>query len=405
MSRRYEVVVHGATGRVGRQVVRRLVASEACVRGMRIAISGRDGVALEELACSLRRPVDVLVADAGDHAALRRMAKKTRVVLNLAGPYALCGEPVVAACVREGTHYLDVTGETAHVRRLIDRYQVAAESAGVKVVPFCGFDSVPSDLGVLLLVKQFRRSGRSLREAKGFFRILGRLNSGTVQTALALWRHPADVTAMEDPLLLAPTSGAAGERRRNADPLAPVLDRDLGRWVGPFWTGAINTRVVRRSSGLASRWGEGYGRGFRYQEFWDPGGPLQLFAAGTVAWGMAAWRSFARFPESARWLEPLIPSGEELPSESVGDGGFYRALFVGTAADGSRCWAEVSDEGDPSNQATVKIASECVLTLLEAPELLPGGAARGGLLTPATALGMPLVRRLRRAGIRLRCPL
>lgn len=402
MSRRYDLVVYGATGRVGRQVARKLDTLPGAA-GLRIALAGRDRRGLEELARGLRREVGVEVASVRDHQRLRALAGEARVMLNLAGPYALCGEPVVAACIAARTDYLDVTGETAHVRRLIDRHHASAAAAGVRVIPFCGFDSVPSDLGVLLLADHFRRRGTELREAKGFIRLRGRLNAGTVATALALWENPADVRSMEDPFLLAPHPMSVSERRRHADPLLPMIDPDLGRWVGPFWTGAINTRVVRRSAALARRWGAGYGRGFRYREYWDPGGRFQAAAAATVAWGMASWKVFARMPQSARWLEPLIPSGDELPSESVGEGGFYRALFVGTGADGSRCWAEVADRGDPSNQGTVKIVCECALALAD-----PAGSLRlqriAGLLTPATGLGFLLVRRLRRAGATLRCP-
>lgn len=404
MKRRYDLILYGATGRVGRQIARRLAQSCRQSGGLRWAIAGRNRRALEEVATELPEGIGIHVAAAGDVAALRRLASEARVVLNLAGPYALCGEPVVGACIREGAHYLDVTGETVHVRRLIDRHHAAAAAAGIRVVPFCGFDSVPSDLGVLLLVEHFRKRSVGLSDAKAFFRVRGRLNAGTVATALALWGRPADLAAMEDPFLLDTGPRSAADCRRSADPRSPVLDPDLGRWVGPFWTGGINTRVVRRSGALSGELGEGYGRGFRYREFWDPGGPMPLFAAGTVAWGMAAWRTLARIPGSHQWLDPLIPAGDELPSEVVGDGGFYRALFLGIGCDGSRCWAEVSDTGDPSNQATVKIATECALTLATNEEALPGGIGRGGVLTPATGLGLPLVRRLRRAGVCLECP-
>jgi short subunit dehydrogenase-like uncharacterized protein len=227
------------------------------------------------------------------------------------------------------------------------------------------------------------------------------LNSGTVATARAVWDRPDDVEAMADPHLLSPGRPSPAERRRDADPVLPVFDPDLGRWVGPFWTGPINTRVVRRSRELERARGADYGRGFRYQEFWDPGGAAPLLAAGTVAWGMASYRCFSRVPRSAEWLAPLIPVGDELPSESVDDGCYYRALFVGTGEDGSRCWVRVADRGDPSNQATVRIVCECALALALDGESLPGGARRGGVLTPASGLGLPLVRRLRRRGVAL----
>ena len=401
----YDVVIFGATGLTGRQAARGFASGAGGNGALRWAIAGRDRQKLDAVHRGLPPAVGIIVADAGDQAGIDRLVASTRVVLTTAGPYALHGEPLVRACARQGVDYVDITGETAHVRRLVDRYHGDAARTGAKIVPFCGFDSVPSDLGALLLVEHFRRRGLGTRDVKGFFHAVGGFNGGSAAATLELWRHPDDVRAMEDPLLLNPEGQRQpDERLRNLDPAFPVFDSDLGRWVAPFFMGPINTRVVRRSCALATQWHAAYGSDFRYQEYWDPRGPVPLVAASAAAWGLAAYRMMARLPGAADLLAPFVPVPGQGPSEAAMDGGYFSALFAGTADDGSKAWAELADRGDPANRITVKIACQSALALALDRDRLPGGNARGGVLTPATALGIPLVARLRKAGMRIACP-
>ena len=67
------------------------------------------------------------------------------------GPYRAHGLALVQACAKAGTDYADLTGEVLFIRDSIDRCHDAAARAGARIVHCCGFDSVPSDLGVLLL--------------------------------------------------------------------------------------------------------------------------------------------------------------------------------------------------------------------------------------------------------------
>jgi short subunit dehydrogenase-like uncharacterized protein len=402
MTARHDIVVYGATGFTGRQAARYLDASARAGAGIRLAIAGRDEERLHALKRRLLPDTAVLTGDARDVARMDEIAAGARVVLNTAGPFAALGDALVSACARRGTDYVDICGETAHVRRLIDRHHGAAAASGAKIVPMCGFDSAPSDLGALLLAEHFRGRGAATREVKGFFRLGGGWNGGTLASMLELWRRPDDQRAMANPTLLDPPS----RRRSHAkpDPSLPVFDADLGRWVAPFFMGPINTRVVRRSAALASEWGAGYGRDFQYQEFWDVGGPAPLLAACGAAWSLGTYRAMARMPGSAGWLAPFVRAPGEGPSEAEMDRGWFQARFCGIAGDGSKAWAELSDRGDPGNRVTVKIACEAALALALERDDLPGGAARAGLLTPATALGIRLVERLRATGTRILCP-
>ncbi|HXT18973.1 MAG TPA: saccharopine dehydrogenase NADP-binding domain-containing protein [Gemmatimonadaceae bacterium] len=398
---RYDIVVFGATGSAGRAIASYL-DRVAAANGIRWAVAGRNASALDALRRSLRTKPGAIVADALDDAAVRRMVGETRVLLAALGPFVLYGEPALRACAEAGVDYVDITGETAHVRRMIDRYHARAEHSGARIVPLCGFDSVPSDLGAFLLAEHGRARGAELRQVKGYFQYAGGYNAGTAASTRELWRRPADLQAMRDPILLNPhETQTDAERAGNADPAGPIADQDLGRWVAPFFMAPINTRVVRRSAALFREWGEPYGAGFRYQEYWDTNSPLGFVAASAASMGMAAYQLMARQPGAADWIAPFARGA--FPDAMRPANPYFRAQFVGKYDDGTSTWAEVADRGDPATDVTAKIVSEAALALAD------DGAdrtstRRAGILTPATALGLRLVSRLRNAGVGMRCP-
>jgi len=401
----YDVVIYGATGFTGRQAARYFANRAPDAAALRWAIAGRNREKLELIHRSLPPDVGVIVADAKDTTAIDSLVASTRVVLTTAGPYAAFGEPLLRACAARGVDYVDITGETPHVRRMIDRHHTTAERSGARIVPFCGFDSVPSDLGVLMLVEHFRGRGQATREVKGFFRAIGGLNGGTAASMIEMVRNADDVRAMEDPLLLNPhEQRKAADALANRDPRLPTLDPDLGRWVAPFFMAPINTRVVRRSRALSALAQADYGSGFSYQEYWDVGGPAAFVLASGAAVGLSMFQMLSRFGGSADLLERFVPAPGEGPTDKVMDEGYFRGLFVGFADDGTKAWSLIADKGDPGNRATVKMLCESALALALERDRLPGAPGRGGILTPATALGMTLVARLRAAGMTLDCP-
>jgi short subunit dehydrogenase-like uncharacterized protein len=395
----FDVVLYGATGFTGAQTARyfdRRVGSQ-----ISWAIAGRNAARLEALSASLSRPVPIVVADAHDDAAIDRLVADTRVVLTTAGPYTRYGEPLLRACVTRGVDYVDITGETVWVRRMIDRYHDRAVLSGARIVPFCGFDSVPADIGAWLLVDHFRRMGLGTRSVKAFYRAQGGVNGGTVASMAALADSP-ERNRFDDPLLLNPDDRRdARTALANRDPLLPTLDVDLGHWVAPFFMGAINTRVVRRSAALAADAESPYGAAFAYQEYWNLGAPMSFVSSSVAAFASGMFGAVSRVPGIGRVIEAVAPAPGEGPSDAAMDAGFFECLLVGRADDGSRAWARIEDSGDPGNRATVKFVCESALSLALARDRLP---ARAGLLTPATALDGVLVERLREAGVRIECP-
>ncbi len=398
--RRYDVVLYGASGFVGRRAAGYLAARLAPERW---AIAGRDRRKLEAVHLGLggaSQAVGLVVADSGDAPALDRMAAQARVVLNAAGPFALHGDGVVDACVARRTHYVDITGETVWVRGLIDRHHARAARDGTRVIPCCGFDSVPSDLGAYLIARLVRRQlGTPCVEVRAYFQMYGGFNGGTLASNFNRYES-GRIDEGRDPFLLNPSAvKEPSEIERNADPVAPQYDGVVGTWVGPFIMGPINTRVVRRSAALFAGWKKPYGPGFRYQEFtkFDP--PLAFAKAVALNGALRGFEQLAAHGPTRSLLKRLLPEPGSGPSERTMNEGWFRAELVGFGEDGRTVHGLIAHQGDPGNRATVRFVCEAALALVQDNDDLPGGARRGGLLTPATGLGDVLARRLRAAGV------
>lgn len=392
--RRHDVVLYGASGFVGRQTVAYFVQHG---RGLHWALAGRSA---DRLAAVQRDTgasmAGVVVADAQDAAALDALARSARVVLSTAGPFAVHGSELVAACVRHGTHYVDITGETPWVRGLIDRHHTQAARDGTRIIPCAGFDSVPSDLGAWLLVQALRQAGQTCVQAKASYTVRGGFNGGTLASALNTF-DTGQATALADPWLLNPAGARPSSGPDDLDPVAPHRDADFKAWVGPFFMGPVNTRVVRRSAALL-----GYGPDFHYQEYlrFGSGAGAALTAAGFSA-GMSATQAALKFAPVRALARKLAPAPGEGPSEDSMNRGGFRCELVGHGARGTVARAKVAANGDPGNRATTAMVCEAALALARETRRLPNSRRGGGVLTPASGLGDALADRLREAGMTL----
>lgn len=398
-SRDYDVVLYGASGFTGKQAVRYLALQPSTARW---AIAGRNREKLEAVKTQLggvAKDIDVLVADSHDQAAIDAIVARTCVLATTAGPFALYGSAIVDACVRLKTHYVDITGETPWVRGLIDRYHERAAADGTRIIPFCGFDSVPSDLGTYLVVRHIQNElGQSCREVKAYFQMYGGVNGGTLATAMNLY-ETGQAEQARDPFLLNPLGEHTKEEAaRNQDPTLPQYDRDVAAWVGPFIMSQINTRVVRRSNALFAQWQAPYGLDFSYQEYMKFTRPLGLAQAVGLTVGTALFEVALQSP-LRQLIKPILPQPGVGPSERTMNEGWFRCELLGWAIDGRKVRGCVRDQGDPGNRATVKFLCESALSLALNTDQLPGGPPRGGVLTPATGLGDVLAKRLREAGM------
>jgi short subunit dehydrogenase-like uncharacterized protein len=396
----YDVVLYGASGFVGRQTVQ-YFADRIRLDEVRWAIAGRDRQKLELVRAEVGIDVDILVADSQDRAAIDSIVSQTRVLLNTAGPFTLYGDAIVDACVRYHTHYVDITGETPWVKGLIDRYHVQAAADGTRIIPCCGFDSVPADLGTYLLVRHLHRElGVNCTQVKAYYQMAGGFNGGTLASGLNIYDR-GELNQVSNPFLLNPPESIPTDLERHRDPISHQYDENIETWIAPFFMGAVNTRIVRRSCALSEQWQEPYGMDFSYQEYlkFDPPWAW-LQSAGMVA-SLAVIAGAISIPPLRHLLESMIPQPGSGPTEQAMDEGWFRCELLGWGNERQRVRGLIADVGDPGNRATVKFVCESALGLAVDFDRLPGGAQRGGVLTPATGLGDVLVERLRQAGMQI----
>jgi short subunit dehydrogenase-like uncharacterized protein len=366
--KKWDLTVFGATGFVGRLIAAYL--AQHAPAEVRLAIAGRTRAKLETLAAELRRDVGIVVADVDDPSSLARMAAETRVLLTTVGPYVEYGEPVVRACVEQGADYLDLTGEPAFVERIVAAHHEVARARGVLVLPCCGFDSIPTDLGVLWTTRALPRD-RSLTIA-GYVEGRGGFSGGTLASALGVLASPP------------PRKRRSGGSR--ARPRAKIhYQRELSRWALPLPT--IDPQIARRSARLRGD----YGPEFNYEHYIAVPRAWHL---GVAVAGAGALVGAAKVGPLRRWLTRARPAGSG-PSPEQRAKSWFKVTFVGRAGD-QQVITEVSG-GDPGYDETARMAGETALCLVLQRDLLE---QTGGVSTTAAACGELLIARLRAAGMR-----
>ena len=389
--RAYDLVVLGATGFTGAQAAAAVAA--AAPPGLRWAIAGRSAERLRAVRDRLGMPqLAMRVCDTLDPVAVEALAQDARVVLTTVGPYRKYGSLLFGACAEAGTHLVDITGETVWVADMIAAHAATAQRTGAVIVPFCGFDSVPSDLGAWMMVQAVRaRWGEGTLEVRGAFRAKGGFNGGTLDTGFTLFER-GDHRRLADPYLLNPPgprpARPARDRRRSA------RDPELG-WVAPFFMAPINTRVVRRSAALWAAQGAPYGADFGYDEAMAV---PNRWAGAAVEAGLGAWAWLNLRPWGRRLLRRLLPAPGEGPSEAQMDGGGFRLDLVAVSDSGRLLRGRVTGRGDPGNRSTVRCLVGSALCLTDGVDTMPAAAWGGGVLTPATAFGDRLIERLHATG-------
>jgi short subunit dehydrogenase-like uncharacterized protein len=409
-AREFDIVLFGATGFVGRLTARHLAAEAD--PALRIALAGRSLTRLQEVARDLGGAASqwpLVVVDATDEAAVTDLAARARVVVTTVGPYVKYGAALAAACAEAGTHYCDLTGEVLFVHRSIAANSEAARRTGARIIHACGFDSIPSDLGVWLTAQAARADGAELGRTHLAVRTMkGGFSGGTIDSARTqvdeLKTDKAARRVVGDPWALAeggrpprPAGGTASAGKRAGlgglvDTLAkasPVKrDADNGHFTGPFVMAAFNTRIVARSASLL-----GYGDGFRYVEYSDYGaGPSGALTAGGVSVALGAGLAGFAFGPTRALLDRLLPKPGEGPSEDAQAKGRFRMEVTAEATNGARYRTTVAAPYDPGYSGTAVMLGQAALALVEDVDDLPDAA---GVLTPASALGAPLVERLR----------
>jgi short subunit dehydrogenase-like uncharacterized protein len=376
--REFDVVLYGASGYTGRLVAEYLNGRFGAGGELRWAMAGRslDKLAAVRDELGIDAAVPLVVADASAPETLRELAARSRCVLTTVGPYQLYGAPLVAACATEGTDYVDLCGEPAWMRQMIDAHEQQARDSGARIVFSCGFDSIPFDLGVYFLQQAAQaRFGTPFARVRGRVReMVGGFSGGTAAslqaTLAAAAQDPQVLALLRDPFSLVPGFEGPAQPAGNR----PEFDDALDSWVAPFIMAPINTRNVHRSNALL---GHAYGAGFVYDEMWVTGpGDAGKEAAEFIA------RTDLLGGENA-------PKPGEGPSKEERDNGHYDVLFIGSDASGRELRAGVRGDRDPGYGSTSKMIAESALCLVfDCPDL------PGGIWTPAAAMKARLIERL-----------
>lgn len=399
--RELDIVVYGATGFVGRLVARHL--ADQAPDELRIGLGGRSLERLEAVRNGLgERAADwpLLVADSSDRAALDQIAVRARVVATTVGPYARYGLPLAQACAAAGTHYVDLTGEVLFVRDCVDACDEVARHTGARIVNACGYDSIPSDLAVLQLHERVTADGEGeLADCTLVATAKGGFSGGTIDSARAqvdaVLRDPSRRRLLVDPYALSPDRDAEPDLGDERDSHHVFHSDDLGGWLGPFVMASFNTRIVRRSNAL-QEWA--YGRQFRYREVSAYGSGRRAHAVALAATAALGLTLKALASKRLRpFADRLLPKPGEGPSPERQASGRFRMRLHATTTTGARYVSTVAAQGDPGYAATAVMLGETAVALA----IGTGLPSVAGVLTPATAIGMALVERLRDRGFEL----
>ena len=390
--RDYDIIVWGASGFTGKLVAEYLFKKYGSNKNLKWAIAGRNSLKLNSVRKDiLDSTVPLILADSNDSQSLNEMVKKTKVICTTVGPYAKYGSKLVAACVENKTHYCDLAGEVQWIRKMIDQYHKEAKNNNTKIVNSCGFDSIPSDMGVYYIQKQTRAS-KNQRAKLIEMRVAGAKGgiSGGTYESLSKVNEEANkdkeiFKVVINPYGLNPIGEQDGLDRSDLRKI--IYDKSSKSWIGPFMMAAINTKIVRRSNALSNY---SYGKDFMYNEATLSGkGILGKIKGYFLAIPVFLLMSAKPGSILKKFIDFILPKPGEGPNKKDREAGFYNLRFYITLEDGSKAFAKVIGDMDPGYGSTSKMLAESAVCL--AKDELPDSS---GVLTPSTAMGDALLDRL-----------
>ena len=373
-----DIVVYGATGFTGRLVAEYLHKQYGNGNGLTWAMAGRSADKLQQVRDEMSLPVDtpLIVADAEDADSMQQMVDGAKLILTTVGPYQLYGSELVGMCAKSGADYVDLCGEPFWMREMIEAHEQAAKESGARIVFSCGFDSIPSDLGVFKLQNHaIAKTGSPCSDIEGLVRQMkGTFSGGTAASLQASVKaaksNPEILKLAFDHYSLVP--GFKGVEQPDGDTIRYA--DDYKSWVAPFVMAAINTRNVHRSNALL---GFPYGEDFTYSE---------MILTGPGEQGEA----IANHIKNDRTMAgPDAPKPGEGPSKEEREAGHYDIMYVGTLKDGTKSIVSVKGDRDPGYGSTSKMISESAICLVQDAIDTPAG-----IWTTAPAMGEKLMKRL-----------
>lgn len=381
--REFDVVIFGASGYTGKLVAEYMHDQYGNDNSIKYAIAGRNIEKLLEVKKDLRlnEDISILEVDSSNLDSLDKMTRSARCILTTVGPYQLYGSKLVESCARNGTDYVDLTGEPGWMYEMINAHKETAQKSGARIVFSCGFDSIPFDLGVYFVQNAAKEKfGKPAPHVRGRVKAMnGEFSGGTIAslgaTMSTLKEKPELIKVLANPFSL--TEGFEGPSQ--LDDSKPLLDEKMNMWLSPFVMAPINTKNIHRSNALLDH---AYGEDFCYDE-------MMIAGEGDEGEQMAKAMSSGN---------PMggdnPPQPGEGPSKESREKGNYDILFFADLEEKS-IEARVTGDMDPGYGSTSKMIAESALCLVQdCPDL------EGGIYTPAPSMGEKLIDRLiKKAGL------
>jgi len=400
----------GATGFTGKLVIEYIIKSYG-VRNEHFtwAIAGRSSIKLEKLKHSFKNldpdspDIPIIVVDSLDSNSLDTMTSSCRLVISTVGPYMRFGIPLVESCVKNATHYCDLTGEVPFIRQSIDLFHSKAEENNCRIIHSCGFDSIPSDIGVLLLQEtSIKRNQQPCNEVNLYVKsIKGGLSGGTVASMINISKYksadPKEQKIFKGPFALNPREYLEYDTRQPS--LKSIKwDKDINRWLSPFIMSGFNSKVVRRTNAILDH---RYGRDFVYAEVSTYRRGLRGYFYALSMFITLVVLQITLKSHFLLWImrKLLFPVPGEGPSREKRESGYFNLDIIGTIKKTKKLSLRVIGNGDPGYLATATMITESGLSILIDEDKLP---ERYGVLTPASGIGQILAERLKDKGIQFK---
>ena len=388
--RKFDIIIWGASSFTGKLVTEYLFNKFRSSK-IKWAIAGRDLGKLKKVRSQVAdKNIPIFIADSFDKESLLKIVKKTKVICSTVGPYSLYGTKLVKLCVENYTNYCDITGEAHWIRTLIDNFHEEAKSKKIKIVNSCGFDSIPSDMGVYFIQNEMKKVYKTYAKSikMRVAGIRGGISGGTYSSLNNLLKEAytdkSIFKVLNNPYGLNPKDKMDGLDKKDLRKI--IFDKESNSWIYPFIMAGINTKIVRRSNALINFQ---YGKNFRYDEAMIAGKGISGF-----------WKAIlAVFPLAIVGLNPnsflkkiinsFMPKPGEGPGVEKRKNGFYNLRFYITIDEKRKAFAKVIGDSDPGYGSTSKMLAESALCL--AFDNLPKNY---GILTPSSAMGEKLLHRL-----------
>ena len=398
--KKFDIIIWGASSFTGKLVTEYIFNKYGSSK-IKWAIAGRNLDKLERIRSEVAdKNIPIFIADSFDEDSLSKFVKKTNVVCSTVGPYSLYGTKLVKLCVENNTNYCDITGEAHWIRTIIDSFHEKAKSKKIKIVNSCGFDSIPSDMGVYFIQneikKVYKNHARSIKMRVAGIR--GGISGGTYGSINNLLKEAyADKSVfkvLNNPYGLNPKHKMVGSDKKDLRKI--IFDKESNSWIYPFIMAGINTKIVRRSNALSNFQ---YGKDFRYEEAMMSGRGISGFWKAILAIFPLAMVSLNPNSFLKKIVNSYMPKPGEGPGVDKRKNGFYNIRFYIIIDEKRKAFAKVIGDSDPGYGSTSKMLAESALCL--AFDKLP---EKYGVLTPSVAMGDSLLKRLQNnAGIDFKC--